>query len=439
MDDVSLLAQNTHLESLSTNIRARPIPWDGYQRAGLVSDHEVKSIKAVSSQQRQQDVFSKEGKQYAELVMGLLGKAKRADILQYVLVLAGDFIVEVKGWSMDLFMLRGENGDLPYGPIVKQLSSEDEAIRLLAARFLTSLLSLDPNPPREVVESYLTFSTTHLLSSPSPALQDFCLASYTALLRHSPSRPTFWSNTAVMSGTIDILKKNEGGLQVQYWGLVCLWLLSFEEDVARGLNKKYDVVPLLADIARTAIKEKIVRMVLAVFRNLVKLAPSQTLPAMLVARLLPLTTFLSQKKWSDPEIADDLTFLKEQLESNFAELTTFDEYASEIESGHLSWTPPHKSTQFWKQNARRIYEENNGALLRTLARTLQIATEPVVVGVACNDVKWFLREMPEGRKMLQELGTKQRVMELMQHPDAEVRFEALGATQVFMSHSWRDI
>ena len=56
-------------------------------------------------------------------------------------------------------------------------------------------------------------------------------------------------------------------------------------------------------------------------QNLVSKAPSENLPTMLVTELLPFIRNLSTRKWSDEEIPDDLTFLKEQLTKNFESLS----------------------------------------------------------------------------------------------------------------------
>lgn len=37
---------------------------------------------------------------------------------------------------------------------------------------------------------------------------------------------------------------------------------------------------------------------------------------------------------------------------------TYDEYASELSSGHLSWTPVHDSEAFWKENAAKLNERD---------------------------------------------------------------------------------
>ncbi len=48
---------------------------------------------------------------------------------------------------------------------------------------------------------------------------------------------------------------------------------------------------------------------------------------------------------------------------NVLSLRTFDEYHSELLSGHLSWTPVHESDLFWKENATKL-NDNNYELLK---------------------------------------------------------------------------
>ena len=37
---------------------------------------------------------------------------------------------------------------------------------------------------------------------------------------------------------------------------------------------------------------------------------------------------------------------------------TYDEYTSELLSGHLSWSPVHESDLFWKENATKLNDKN---------------------------------------------------------------------------------
>lgn len=43
---------------------------------------------------------------------------------------------------------------------------------------------------------------------------------------------------------------------------------------------------------------------------------------------------------------------------------TYDEYVSEVESGHLVWSPTHESEDFWKENGLRIGQENGGKAVK---------------------------------------------------------------------------
>jgi len=57
--------------------------------------------------------------------------------------------------------------------------------------------------------------------------------------------------------------------------------------------------------------------------------------------------------------------------------------------------------------------------------------EPLELAVGANDVAMYLRFCDSGRRNLDDLGAKAKVMELMGHPDAEVKYQALVATQRF--------
>jgi V-type H+-transporting ATPase subunit H len=118
--------------------------------------------------------------------------------------------------------------------------------------------------------------------------------------------------------------------------------------------------------------------------------------------------------------------------------TTFDEYAAEVNSGHLRWSPPHRSPTFWTENARRILEHEKGELPRKLAEIMGKSWEndKQVLAIACNDVGALVKEVPEKRNQLEKLGLKTRVMELMQEPDETVRWESLNALSGWLRYSF---
>jgi V-type H+-transporting ATPase subunit H len=84
---------------------------------------------------------------------------------------------------------------------------------------------------------------------------------------------------------------------------------------------RYNVVPLLLELAKQAIKEKIVRIVVSTFRNLIAKAPKQNLAAMLTAKVLPWLKTLQGRKFGDEDIKEDVDFLVDELKKSFEGLT----------------------------------------------------------------------------------------------------------------------
>lgn len=102
--------------------------------------------------------------------------------------------------------------------------------------------------------------------------------------------------------------------------------------------------------------------------------------------------------------------------------STFDEYVSEVSSGHLSWSSAtHELDDFWKENAERLGTEGNGKVIkyvfiswrwwamgqkskhlpssRQLVSLLSSSQDPLVLSVAVHDIGAFLKYGGErGRK-----------------------------------------
>lgn len=103
-------------------------------------------------------------------------------------------------------------------------------------------------------------------------------------------------------------------------------------------HRRFDIIPILVDVAQGAAKEKVIRVIVATFRvrvtfrgflshslmpdqNLISKAPQANLPAMLVARLLPFAKNLSTRKWTDEDIPEDIQFIRDELSTRFESLT----------------------------------------------------------------------------------------------------------------------
>ena len=184
---------------------------------------------------------------------------------------------------------------------------------------------------------------------------------------------------------------------------------------------------MLADILADAQKEKVSRIILAVFRvsqflinpfykfwkiyfltfcfvfqNLIE-KPEETSTikenciSMVQCKVMKQLEFLEQKKFEDEDIQSDIEFLKEKMDMSLQDLSSFDEYISEVRSGRLEWSPVHRSEKFWRENAHKLNDANY-ELLRILIGLLETADSELILSVACFDLGEYVRHYPRGKQ-----------------------------------------
>ncbi|KAG6910921.1 hypothetical protein DXG01_006604 [Tephrocybe rancida] len=410
------LVSNAYLDEASAKIRSKPVPWEGYQRADLITSEELALIKKVDKQPRAriEQILLSDLQTYALLYFRLLKKLQRVDTMQCLLVLIADALSAADHEErIPVFLRTSESDpDLPFLPLLRSESTR------LPAQYLKPFLGI----------------LAALVQGTAVNKRDVAVQCVESLLSRRDCRQAVWAVPGILAGLIEILK-HKPGPQMSYQVAFCFWLLSFEQNVAEELDKKYDVIPLLVDVAQGAVKEKVIRVVVATFRNLVFKAPAANLPAMLVAKLLPFVKNLCTRKWQDEDILEDIQYLRDELNTNFQSLTTYDEYTSELTSGHLSWSPVHESDDFWKENAVKL-NDNDCKQLQILLRLLKDSTDPLVLAVAAQDVGQYVQHCDRGKKLVEKYNGKARVMELMTHEDSEVRYRALISVQQLVSQPW---
>lgn len=103
---------------------------------------------------------------------------------------------------------------------------------------------------------------------------------------------------------------------------------------------KFNVIPILADILSDCAKEKVTRIILAVLRNLIEKPEDAQVSkehciAMVQCKVLKQLSILEQRRFDDEDITGDVEFLTEKLQNSVQDLSSFDEYSTEIKSGRL--------------------------------------------------------------------------------------------------------
>ena len=363
-------------------------------------------------------------------------------------------------------------------PFLTHSTNPEDPIPLLASSVLTSILSTaqiqspKSNSKTDEALTELYNYLSRLTTSQDSGLQDIAVQEYSSLLRSKKSREIFWAQREkTVNPLVDILRAAAGasrdsdstlfnggssirsateaglsggvGLQLLYHVLLTIWQLSFEASlVGKGLEKEQELVQLYTQLLRLSPKEKTTRILLSTLFNLFS-APtnkSTLLASATTARLPAVLSNLKGRHLTDPDLLDDLQALTEMLDEYTSSQTTFDEYAAEVSTGKLRWSPPHRDANFWRENARKILDDDGGALPKALAEIMGKSweDEKQVLAIGCNDVGWLVKEAPEKRQALEKLGIKGRVMELMTDKDESVRWESLRAVGEWMRYSFDD-
>lgn len=438
----------------------------------------IKSIDKVRKEERKQRVEA-DVQSFVTLLLGGSGTqsifeaaAKRLDIIQYMLVLTEDLINDIPNLAAAL--AQHPTPFTPFLPLLKATSNVEDPIPLLTSsvlsKFLSYALTRSTKNTAQIDEALpqLYKYLSALAQSSDAGLQDIAVQEYSAVLRNRKSRELFWDQRKeTLDPLFDILRAAAGvgkdrepstgnggagsvrstpeglsggvGLQLLYHVLLVVWQLSFEgELVGDGLQDDHDIVFLYTNLLRLSPKEKTTRLMLSTLLNLLSTNRQTLLPAAVLARLPSLLSTVKSRHLTDEDALEDLNTLNQLLEEYTTTQTTFDEYAAEVRSGHLRWSPPHRNETFWRENARRILEENKGELPRKLAEILSKSWEndKQVLAIGCNDVACLIREVPEKRHQMEKLGLKSRVMELMQEADESVKWESLRTVGEWLRYSF---
>ncbi|KAM7190355.1 V-type proton ATPase subunit H [Naviculisporaceae sp. PSN 640] len=476
----------TYLSSLRNNIEQRPVAWEGAVRDGsLTEEHLAKiracdKLKAPNHRDARTQLVEADLDGYRLLFVGGPGEksvlelaASRQNVkaIQYILVLLSRLLETVPALAKTL----SRSAD-PYQhllPLLANSTNPEDPIPLLASDPLAKLMaSIKDESPATVEKALPTlFSYLSSLTQNSDAqLQDIGVQEFSTLLYGKASRQQFWEQRSeTVTPLVDILRSAAGisngdsassswrdnastlrsgfegaisggvGLQLLYHVLLVMWQLSFEaESIGDELNDDYDIVSLYTCLLRVSPKEKTTRLLVSTMYNLLSTNQNTLLPAAVLARLPLILQNLSGRQITDPDLQEDLSNLRELLEEYSKTKTTFDEYVAEVNSGHLRWSPPHRNQVFWAENAHKIFDYENGEVVRKLADIMKKPwdSDKAVLAIACNDVGCLVREVPERRYQLEKLGLKTRVMELMGDKDENVRWESLRALGGWLKYSF---
>jgi V-type H+-transporting ATPase subunit H len=434
-----LAAATSVLQQRANEIRAQRVNWMSYLKCQMISKEDynfVMTLEKLTGKGRA-DFLSESRTQCARTFLNLLGHVSKDQTVQYLLVIIDDLFKEDQS-RVEIFKeYAAKRKESVWSTFLNLFNRTDPFIVNMTARVIAKMACWS----NDLMEGsdlhfYLTWLKDQLKVPNNDYIQSVarCLQ---MMLRIDEYRFAFVEVDGIPV-LVSVLQ-TKLNFQVQYQLIFCLWVLTFNPKMA-GAMSKFNVIPTLADILSESVKEKVTRIILATFRNLVEKTEEDSVRrehcmAMVQCKVLKHLELLQQRNLEDEELQSDVDYLVEKLTSSVVDLSSFDEYMTEVKSGRLEWSPVHRSERFWLENAAKL-NDHNYELLKILINLLQTSRDPLVLSVANHDIGEYVRHYPRGKHVIEQLGGKHHVMQHLSHADPNVRYEALLAVQKLMVHNW---
>ena len=123
------------------------------------------------------------------------------------------------------------------------------------------------------------------------------------------------------------------------------------------------------------------------------------------------------------------------VHENYKDLSRWDLYEAEVESGNLQWGILH-TEKFFQQNCQMLEGKNLDFRLVKILIALVANEDEDIAAVACYDLGEFVRFYPNGRAVAKRLGAKETVMRLIDHKNPNLQRYALQCISKLMIQNW---
>nr|KAF6300308.1 ATPase H+ transporting V1 subunit H [Myotis myotis] len=382
----------------AAEVRANKVNWLSYLQGQMISAEDCEFIQRFEmkrSPEEKQEMLQSEGSQCAKTFINLMTHISKEQTVQYILTMVDDMLQENHQRVSIFFDYAKRSKNTAWSYFLPMLNRQDLFTVHMAARIIAKLAAWG----KELMEGsdlnyYFNWIKTQLSSQSSQYVQ--CVAGCLQLMLRVNEYRFAWVEADGVNCIMGVLS-NKCGFQLQYQMIFSIWLLAFSPQMCEHL-RRYNIIPVLSDILQESVKEKVTRIILAAFRNfLEKSAERETRQeyalAMIQCKVLKQLENLEQQKYDDEDISEDIKFLLEKLGESVQDL-------------------------------------------RILTKLLEVSDDPQVLAVAAHDVGEYVRHYPRGKRVIEQLGGKQLVMNHMHHEDQQVRYNALLAVQKLMVHNW---
>ena len=441
----------------------------GDTETSLLSEDQVEAIEKLSSAEATPDAKSTVVAVDA-LILILKGETNKNTIRQTLLLLEKIFnydqkysasILSVSNLSSLCTILNEKMHELdslqtPVSSVPSDRTESTRRLIVLLSGFLCSVsLSEESAEPAEPVESVESPEASNPQATLRSTFLSFVLSSFSAVsqksmdemdsllvisglamyLRYKPNRVVAVQSNLlpILSTLFDLCVTN--AVQFVYELLLCIWMISFLPDTLPLFGKKHlNVVERLAESLNTYNSEKIIRVIVSIVQNLIKLP--ELVEDLIACGAIRKLNLLNQRVFKDRDISEALKVVLDVLNANYDVLTSFDLYVKELETGLLHAGPRH-TDEFWKENVR-AFELEDFKLIKKLIACL--GSEDVdTVCIACHDLGAFACYYPNGRKIVAQFHGKEKVMALLASENSKIMEASLSACSRLMINNWEEL
>uniref|UniRef100_A0A0K0EQW7 V-type proton ATPase subunit H n=1 Tax=Strongyloides stercoralis TaxID=6248 RepID=A0A0K0EQW7_STRER len=434
-----MISATSHLQIQANEVRNRDKPnWSSYLRSDMIKQEDYDFVinyeKCTSREARQQFILQNQ-MATANTFISLITNISKVPLVKYSLVMLDDLLSEDKTRA-EVFKGDGVHDKTIFSYLLPVLNNPDLFIKNQMAIIIAKIAcnggvlmtGTDLNVYFSLLKEELKNKDNKYINTATRCLQ--------MMLRVDKYRFEFVKGNGIMD--LAHVLNNKINFQLQYQIIFCFWCLTFNETLAKAVQHA-GVIPLLVEILSETTKEKVMRIILATFRNIIEKIEDREIVResalqMVQCKTMKTLELLENKKLEDTDIVEDIEFLNQKLQASVQDLSSFDEYVTELRSGRLQWSPVHKSDKFWKENAQRL-NEKNFELVKLLISKLEEG-DPLTQCVAAHDIGEYVRHYPRGKTVIENQDGKGKVMKLLSAEDPNVRYHALLAIQKLMVHNW---
>ncbi|XVE62314.1 hypothetical protein DITRI_Ditri06bG0108200 [Diplodiscus trichospermus] len=421
-------------ELTTEQVLKRDIPWETYMTTKLISGTGLQLLRRYDNRPEsfRAQLLDDDGPAYVRVFVSILRDIFKEETVEYVLALIDEMLTanpkrarlfhDKLLWKGNWFIQEKSCKILALIVSARPKAQDGVVANGEASNSKKKFTTID-----DVLIGLVEWLCTQLKKPSHPShgipIAINCLA---ALLKEPVVRSSFVQADGVKL-LIPLISpaSTQQSIQLLYETCLCVWLLSYYEPAIEYMATSR-ALPRLIDVVRSSTKEKVVRVVVLTFKNLLS---KGTFGAQMVDLGLPqIVQSLKAQAWSDEDLLEALNQLEDGLKDNIKKLSSFDKYKQEVLLGHLDWSPMHKDPLFWRDNIK-CFEENDFQILRVLITILDSSNDPRALAVACFDLSQFIQLHPAGRVIVTDLKAKERVMKLMNHESAEVTKNALLCIQ----------